>query len=118
MGNSNLRMGNCTIMTHESFVPVALVLQPTPFCNINCSYCYLLDRQSTKQMTQATLAQALEWVFASNLVQQPFTVLWHAGEPLVVPIAFYENAAALIERYNRAGVAVRQSFQTNATLLN
>jgi uncharacterized protein len=108
-----------TPFTDAAYGPLELlVLQPTPFCNINCSYCYLLDRQSTKQMTQATLAQALEWVFASNLVQQPFTVLWHAGEPLVVPIAFYENAAALIERYNRAGVAVRQSFQTNATLLN
>ena len=28
-----------------------LVVQPTPFCNINCSYCYLPERQSTKIIT-------------------------------------------------------------------
>lgn len=95
-----------------------LVLQPTPFCNINCSYCYLPDRQSTKQMSLSTLAQALDWVFASGLAQEPFTLLWHAGEPLVVPVAFYEEAATLLDRCNSTGVPVKQSFQTNATLLD
>src|SRR5437660_11752330 len=90
-----------------------LVLQPTPFCNINCSYCYLPDRQSTKQMSLATLEQGLQWVFASGLVQQPFTLLWHAGEPLVVPVAFYEEAVRLLQRCNLQGVPVKQSFQTN-----
>src|SRR3954469_24820001 len=95
-----------------------LVLQPTPFCNINCSYCYLPDRQSTKQMTAATLEQAFAGVFSSGLVREPFTLLWHAGEPLVVPVAFYEAADELLDRYNHSGVPVTQSFQTNATLLS
>src|SRR4051812_29699310 len=95
-----------------------LVLQPTPFCNIDCSYCYLPDRRSTKRMSRETLGQALEWTFTSGLVQQPFTVLWHAGEPLVLPVAFYEEATALLDRANRERVPVRQSFQTNATLLD
>src|SRR3954469_24498457 len=88
-----------------------LVLQPTPFCNIDCSYCYLPDRRSTKQMSRDTLVQALEWVFASGLVRQPFPLLWHAGEPLVLPVAFYEEATALLASVNRAGVPVRQSVQ-------
>ena len=54
-----------------------LVLQPTPFCNINCSYCYLPDRQSTKQMSAKTLEQTFAWVFASGLVRAPFVLLWH-----------------------------------------
>jgi uncharacterized protein len=95
-----------------------LVLQPTPFCNINCSYCYLPDRQSTKKMSADTLRQALDWVFASGLVREPFTLLWHAGEPLVMPVDFYEEASAQLDRANRAGVAVYQSFQTNATLVD
>jgi uncharacterized protein len=94
-----------------------LVLQPTPFCNLNCSYCYLPDRQSTRRMSRDTLVRALEWVFASGLAREPFTLLWHAGEPLVVPVAFYEEAADLLDRHNRQGVPVTQSFQTNATLL-
>src|SRR5262245_36431103 len=31
-----------------------LVLQPTPFCNIDCRYCYLADRKSTARMSLAT----------------------------------------------------------------
>src|SRR5262245_64738479 len=26
-----------------------------------------------------------DWVFSSGLVRNPFTLLWHAGEPMVMP---------------------------------
>jgi uncharacterized protein len=94
-----------------------LVLQPTPFCNIDCSYCYLPDRQSTRRATPDTLDQVFSWVFASGLARVPFTLLWHAGEPLVVPVAFYDDAVQRLERPNTGRVAVLQSFQTNATLI-
>jgi uncharacterized protein len=108
-------------MTSPSDLPgplELLVLQPTPFCNIDCSYCYLPDRQSTRRMSLATLDRTLEWVFSSGLVREPFTLLWHAGEPLVVPVSFYEDAIRLLDTHNRAGVPVYHSFQTNATLLD
>jgi uncharacterized protein len=95
-----------------------LVLQPTPFCNINCSYCYLPDRQSTRRMSPDTLDRTFAWVFASGLAREPFTLLWHAGEPLVLPVSFYETAADLLRRHNVANVPILQSFQTNATLLD
>jgi sulfatase maturation enzyme AslB (radical SAM superfamily) len=34
-----------------------LVVQPTPFCNLDCSYCYLPDRANTRRMTLDTLEQ-------------------------------------------------------------
>jgi uncharacterized protein len=95
-----------------------LVLQPTPFCNINCSYCYLPNRQSTRRMSAATLDHTFRWVFGSGLVRQPFNLLWHAGEPLVLPVSFFEMAADLLSRHNIANVPIVQSFQTNATLLD
>jgi uncharacterized protein len=95
-----------------------LVLQPTPFCNINCSYCYLPDRQSTKQMSLGTLEQTFAWVFSSGLVRAPFVLLWHAGEPLVVSPAFYEHATALLDRFNVLKVQVYHALQTNATLID
>lgn len=94
-----------------------LVVQPTPFCNLDCSYCYLPDRTDTRRMSLDTLARTFQWVAESGLVREPFSVLWHAGEPLVVPVAWYEGAAALLERHGR-GWDVRQSFQTNATLID
>jgi uncharacterized protein len=95
-----------------------LVLQPTPFCNINCSYCYLPERQSTRRMSRDTLEQIICWVFASGLAREPFTLLWHAGEPLVLPVSFYETADDLLRRHNTVNVPILQSFQTNATLID
>jgi uncharacterized protein len=95
-----------------------LVIQPTPFCNLDCSYCYLPDRQNTRKMSKQTLEQTIDWVFSSGLVRQPFTLLWHAGEPLVVPPTFYDHAAELLARHDADGSLVTQSFQTNATLID
>jgi uncharacterized protein len=94
-----------------------LVVQPTPFCNLDCSYCYLPDRNDRRRMSLATLDTALNWVADSGLVREPFTLLWHAGEPLVVPVEWYEAAAELL-RDRGAGWQVTHSFQTNATLIS
>jgi uncharacterized protein len=69
-------------------------------------------------MSLETLDQTFSWVFASGLVHDPFTLLWHAGEPTVVPVSFYQHASELLDKHNRQGVPIQQSFQTNATLLN
>jgi len=95
-----------------------LVIQPTPFCNLDCSYCYLPDRLNKRKISLETLEKALNWAFSSGLVRQPFTLLWHAGEPMVLPATFYEQATVLLERCNISGFEVTQSFQTNATLVN
>jgi uncharacterized protein len=94
-----------------------LVVQPTPFCNLDCSYCYLPDRGDTRRMALGTFELALRWVADSGLVREPFSLLWHAGEPLVVPVAWYEEASARLQRIGRDW-DVTQSFQTNATLID
>jgi uncharacterized protein len=93
-----------------------LVVQPTPFCNLDCSYCYLPDRADTRRMSLATLDRAFRWVAESGLARERFTLLWHAGEPLVVPVAWYEDAAALLRQHGDWDVT--QSVQTNATLID
>src|SRR5262245_11934191 len=93
-----------------------LVVQPTPFCNLDCSYCYLPNRSDKRRMSLATLDRAFRWVAESGLVREPFTLLWHAGEPLVVPVDWYEEAAELLRRHTDWQVV--QSFQTNATLID
>lgn len=95
-----------------------LVIQPTPFCNLDCDYCYLPDRQDTRRITPAVLDRVFQRVFESDLVRGPFTAVWHAGEPLILPPPFYAEAFAIAARHNRAGVSMVHSFQTNATLLD
>jgi uncharacterized protein len=90
-----------------------VVLQPTTLCNLNCSYCYLPERQ-TKSYIELSV---LESIAASLLKQQlPVTVLWHGGEPLATGI---ERFARFLEPFAEA-VALgycQHSLQTNATLL-
>jgi uncharacterized protein len=95
-----------------------LVLQPTPFCNLDCSYCYLPDRGSTRRILPVTLERIFARVAESGLATQPYTVVWHAGEPLVLPPAFYAEAFAIAARFAPSSVPVTHSFQTNATLID
>jgi uncharacterized protein len=94
-----------------------LVIQPSPFCNINCDYCYLPNRTDTRRMDFAVLERVMDKVWASGLVQSPFSLLWHAGEPLAVPISWYEQAFEIINRYPMANEYVTHSVQTNGTLV-
>ena len=95
-----------------------LILQPTPFCNIDCDYCYLPQRDSTARMSLDTVRHAAERLRDDGLAGPELTVVWHAGEPLAMPIAFYDDAAAVLNEVLAPACAVTQSIQTNATLID
>jgi len=95
-----------------------LVVQPTPFCNIDCRYCYLGDRTNKSVVATETLRNLFGQVFASGWANEGLSVVWHAGEPMVLPVAFYRDAFALIDGLKPAGLSVQHSFQTNGTLID
>jgi uncharacterized protein len=95
-----------------------LVLQPTPFCNIDCSYCYLFERKSTAVMSLETLDLVCRRIFAHRQLGPVLEVTWHGGEPLTVPLAWYEDAVALMAERCPAAGQVHHRFQTNGLLLN
>ena len=99
-----------------------LVLQPTPFCNLDCDYCYLPSRDDRSRLSLEILDAALERVLESPYVDGPFTLLWHAGEPLTVPPAFYDAATVRIQsalaRHGLPADTIQQSLQTNAISIN
>jgi uncharacterized protein len=90
----------------------------SPFCNINCDYCYLPNRTSTRRMSMQVLASAIEKTYASDLVRGELTIIWHAGEPLAVPISWYEEALATISVTAPTEANIVHSIQSNGTLLN
>lgn len=95
-----------------------LILQPTPFCNIDCDYCYLPHRQDASRMSLATIRMAARRLAEDGLAGPQLTVVWHAGEPLVLPPAYYEEAFAEIAREIGPGCEIGHSFQTNGTLID
>lgn len=94
-----------------------LVLQPSPFCNLDCRYCYLPDRQQRVRMALPVLERVLAQVMASGLVGERLAVVWHAGEPMAVPRRWYEAAFARVAQH-AAGRPVTHHFQTNGVLID
>ena len=97
------------------FTTQEFILQPTSFCNINCDYCYLPHRQSQRRMSSTTLSLVFQAIFSSSLLADRVRIVWHAGEPMTLPIRFYEEAFQLIEQYNSRNLPVTFVFQTNGT---
>src|SRR5271170_1447631 len=95
-----------------------VVLQPTPFCNINCRYCYLPERDDKTVMPLGTVIAAFEKIFASGWSNSHLTVIWHAGEPLVLPVSYYQAAFEAIEAIRPRSVELRHSIQTNGMLID
>ena len=94
------------------------IIQPSPLCNIDCSYCYLPGRDDTAVMSQEILKLSIRRLFESPFTYDAINLVWHAGEPLVVPKTFYEKAFGYIKSFNQNGVRVQNSIQTNGTLIN
>jgi len=114
---------NHPLLDLSSFGPIRLVvIQPTSFCNLNCDYCYLPDRQSKNQLSPDLIDPIFKAIFTSQFLKQDFSVCWHAGEPLAVPISFYEDVFERIrvanDQYNKTPCQIKQTLQTNATLIN
>ena len=110
-------------MADPPFGPVQLlVVQPTPFCNLDCDYCYLPNRNDRSRLSFDLLELAVERVLDSPWFDGPFTLLWHAGEPLALPVAFYDEASvrlrALLARRGLPPDTILQSLQTNAIVID
>lgn len=96
-----------------------LVIQTTPFCNINCSYCYLPERSNPQKITLATVDRIIDRLLEDKLLPDAFTVVFHSGEPMVPGVKFYEPILELFRsRLSPLGISVRFSIQTNGTLID
>lgn len=95
------------------------MIQPTALCNLDCSYCYVPDRQNPERLPFPLLEKLLLAVRSSDLAREQGTIkiLWHAGEPLTAGIDFFRQAFELTERLIGDRWQVRHSLQTNATLI-
>ena len=100
--------------------PLYVMLKPTGSrCNLACHYCYYLEKQNfypeqvplSDELLETFIRQYLE---AQTMPQVLFT--WHGGEPLLLPLSFYQRALGLQQRYAR-GRQIDNCLQTNGTLL-
>ena len=68
-------------------------------------------------MTPATLARVAQVICGSPYVGEHLTIVWHAGEPLVLPAGYYREAFAVISKAAPPTLQITHILQTNGTLL-
>lgn len=70
-------------------------------------------------MRPEVLNHACRFLFEQvERLAQPLVIAWHAGEPLTVPLAFYESAFTLLAKVSPPGFEVEHWVQTNAMLID
>lgn len=94
-----------------------LVVQPTTYCNLDCDYCYLPDRDVRRTMPLEILDRALQNLSESGLLGDELTIVWHAGEPLAVPPDYYADAFRRTQEFADNGTRLVHAIQTNGSLI-
>src|SRR5262245_54146943 len=94
-----------------------LVIQPTPFCNINCDYCYLRHRAEHSRMAADTLERVANAIVSDIDPDLEALVVWHGGEPTTVPLAWYQLAYRALGARKR-GSPLRFTLQTNGIAID
>ena len=109
----------------DKFDPIELVVvQGTSFCNLNCKYCYLGEetRKAKDRIALPKLSAYFSKILSSEYLGDQLIVSWHAGEPLVLGPAYYEeaieNIRELAELHQGPDFKVLHDFQTNGTLID
>lgn len=81
--------------------PITAYVKPTNYCNVGCSHCYLPEivRANRTRMSFDTLRSTGELLLQMAQRQRApgIHVLWHGGEPLTVPVSWYEQAGEVLD---------------------
>ncbi len=105
--------------------PLYVMAKPAgSICNLNCRYCYYLEKSNLYKDCGKPLRQVMDdrlleqftrdYIQAQTMPEVLFT--WHGGEPLMRPLSFYRRALELQKKHGQ-GRMIDNSIQTNGTLL-
>jgi uncharacterized protein len=109
--------------TSESLTGIHLMAKPIgPLCNLDCGYCFYLEKKSAfpprqrfRMSDDVLEAYVQRYIAAQPAGEVEFT--WQGGEPTLMGLRFFERAVALQRRYSQ-GKQIRNTLQTNGTLLD
>lgn len=90
-------------------------------CNLDCSYCYYLNKQDENKRSSMSIAM-MEQIVEAHINAQPCSTehvdfIWHGGEPMLRGLAFYEEAV-LAQEKKANNKRVVNTMQTNGTMIN
>jgi len=99
----------------------AMVKPIGPVCNLNCTYCYYLEKHklykdsSSFKMSDELLEKFVkQYIMAQQVPAVQF--VWQGGESTLLGLEYFEKIVKLQKKY-ALGKRIENSFQTNGTLL-
>jgi uncharacterized protein len=106
--------------------PFHVMIKPIgPVCNLECAYCYYLDKRRLfpGEAHWRMSAETLELLTRQYLAAQPPELSevvfgWQGGEPTLMGIEFYRQAVELQRKHAPAGMQCVNTIQTNGLLLD
>lgn len=103
--------------------PAHMLVKPAgPDCNLRCQYCFYLEKQvlfpeaNRCRMSDGVLEQYIRSYVASQPTRE-IEFAWQGGEPTLMGLDFFKRAVEL-ERHYASNRVIRNSLQTNGTLLD
>ncbi|MBZ5623770.1 MAG: anaerobic sulfatase maturase [Acidobacteriia bacterium] len=102
----------------------SLLIKPaSAVCNLDCAYCFYLDRDAdpykalpARAMTLDTLERLVDTYLFYSYPSGVFA--FQGGEPTLAGLPFFEKLVEFQKRYGRDGQTVSNALQTNAILLD
>ncbi|MCD1295885.1 anaerobic sulfatase maturase [Methanocella sp. CWC-04] len=110
-------------MTNKIPARIHVLAKPTgAICNLNCSYCFFLDKESLYPDSDFRMSDKVLETYIRQLIEshktKEVTVAWQGGEPTLMGIDFFKRAIEFQEKFKKPGMIFHNTLQTNGTLLN
>ena len=90
-------------------------------CNLDCHYCYYLDKAVQYGGRQAVMSDELLELYVKQYIEAnevpTVQFCWHGGEPLLLGVDFYRKAMDFQQKY-ADGKKIENILQTNGTLVD
>lgn len=81
---------------------ITTYFKPTNYCNIGCDHCYLTkeSRADSGKMTDENIEKTALFLSTwQKQTQKHCHVIWHGGEPLILPAAYFEKVTAVFQQH-------------------
>ncbi len=90
-------------------------------CNLNCHYCYYLNKNEQYSHVSPMNDTVLEAYIRQHIEACPEQIIrfaWHGGEPTLPGIAYFEKIINIQQKHCPSDRQIVNGIQTNATLID
>lgn len=107
-------------------LPIHIITKPIgAICNLDCEYCFYLKKKDlfpesrTFRMSDAVLEEFTRQCIQTQPKRAKEVVFsWQGGEPTIMGVDFFRKAVEYQKKFARHGMHIKNTIQTNGTLLD